>query len=77
MMLDFFGHVAYLLIGLGMWLLGRGDARGFLAQAVGAFLWTTIAFFMPEDSPYLPIILWNILFGLIGIGGYYRLRGKL
>lgn len=77
MMLDFFGHVAYLLIGLGMWLLGRGDVRGFLAQAGGAFLWVMIGFLMPSESPYLPIILWNILFGLIGTSGYYRLRGKL
>lgn len=75
-MLDFLGHTAYLLIAIGMALLGKGDPRGFLSQAAGAFIWIIIAFFMPEDSPYIPIIIWNVIFGLIGVRGYYRMRAR-
>ncbi len=70
--IDFAINIAYVLIGLGMWKLGRQDPKGFLYQAGGAFTFMACGFFMDDGGT--PIILWNIIFGLIGLAGYRRLR---
>ena len=68
------GHISYILIAVGLWRLGKQDPVGFLYQAVGAFIWMITGFFMRDAGS--AIIVWNAIFGLIGLAGYKRLRGK-
>ena len=72
--IDFAINLAYVLIGVGMWKLGKQDPRGFLYQAGGAFIFMICGFFMKDGGT--PIMVWNIIFGLIGIAGYRRLRDQ-
>lgn len=69
-MIDLVGHVAYVFIGLGMWLLGKRNPLGFLSQAVGAAIWMVCGYFLGLSS----VVIWNLLFLAIGINGYYNLR---
>ena len=69
--LDSAGHLAYMLIGAGMLLLGVRDPRGFLLQAMGSILWLTCGFFMRDAGT--PIIVWNTVFAIIAVIGYRRL----
>jgi len=71
--LDLFGYISYALIGLGMWLLGRNNPLGFLSHALGAAMWAVAGYFLELSS----MVIWNILFCLIGINGYYNLKRKV
>jgi membrane protein required for beta-lactamase induction len=70
--LTFVGNMAYILIFEGMRRLGKQDPKGFLFQSAGAFLWMGCGFFMRDAGT--AVLFWNIIFGVIGLVGYRRLR---
>ncbi len=68
-MSELFGHLAFILIALGMWRLGREDRKGFLYHVSGCVVLCGVGFF--SEQTYL--VVWNIIFAIIGIVGYRRM----
>ena len=61
MMLDIFGHLSYILIGFGTYLVARKNTKGWWVRATGNLGWVIIGCFLGLSS----IILWEGAF-LIG-----------
>ena len=72
--IDLVTNIGFILIAVGMWKLGRQDPKGFLYQAGGAFTMVAAGFFMRDAGTV--ITCWNVVFGLIGLVGYRRLRNQ-
>ena len=73
-LIDLATNIGFVLIAVGMWKLGKQDPKGFLYQAGGAFMMVVAGFFMRDAGTV--ITCWNIVFGLIGLAGYRRLRDQ-
>lgn len=69
-LLDFFGHVGYLFIGLGIILLARKNILGWISRAVGEAVWLGIGFALGMSS----IWIWSSLFLLMEGYGFWSWR---
>lgn len=65
---DIAGHVAYVFIMLGIWLVGRGDPKGFLAQLAGCVIWVGAGIALELSS----VIIWNIIIGITCLLSYRK-----
>lgn len=60
-MIEFFGNIAYIFIGLGILLVGKGHAKvGLVSQMIGSILWMCTGYFMDEGR--YAIMFWNAVF---------------
>lgn len=69
-MIDLFGHVAYLLIFLGMIALGRRKQIGWVLRLLGAAIWLVLGVQLGLTS----IWMWEIVFIGTDLYGYYLWR---
>ena len=67
-MLDFFGHVGYGFIALGLWQLTRKRRIGWLFRLIGEVIWVMIGWQMGMSSIYL----WGLGFMLLDIIGFSK-----
>lgn len=66
--LDLWGHIAYLFIGLGMFLIGRRKIYGWPIKAVGDVIWLILGFKLGMSS----IWLWELVFLSTTAYGYWQ-----
>ena len=71
-MIDFFGHLAYAVITVGMILLARQNAYGWLVMTVGNLGWIALGIAMAMSS----ITLWAFLFVVLNLVGWQKWRVK-
>lgn len=71
-MLDALGHIGYSLLGVGVLLLGRRVAAGWLFRLVGQAVWLAIGIALGMSSIYV----WSTAFLVLDAVGYYRWREK-
>ena len=71
-MIDFFGHLAYASIMVGMFLLARRNAYGWVARLLGDAGWVAIGFALGMSS----IILWGFVFIVLDVTGWLEWREK-
>jgi hypothetical protein len=69
-MLDFFGHLGYASIMVGMFLLARRNAYGWVARLLGDAGWVALGFALGMSS----IILWGLVFIAVDISGWRKWR---
>jgi hypothetical protein len=69
-MIDALGHLAYLFLFVGMFLLARGHRAGWLLRIVGSLMWAALGFPLAMTS----IILWDLAGAGIDAYGFYRWR---
>ena len=67
---DFFGHIGYIFIVVGMLLLGQKNIWGWIVRLIGEFIWTGVGLAMGMSSIYV----WGAIFLLIDIRGFLRWR---
>jgi hypothetical protein len=63
---DIAGHIAYVFILLGIYLIGRGKKIGMLSQLVGCLIWVGAGIALGLSS----VIIWNIVISLVCIHSY-------
>jgi hypothetical protein len=63
---DIAGHIAYVFILLGIYLIGRGKRIGMLSQMLGCIIWVGAGIALGLSS----VIIWNIVIGLVCIHSY-------
>jgi hypothetical protein len=63
---DIAGHIAYVFILLGIYLIGRGKKIGMLSQMLGCIIWVGAGIALKLSS----VIIWNIIIGLVCIHSY-------
>jgi len=63
---DIAGHIAYVFIMLGIYLVGRGKRIGMLSQLLGCMIWVGAGIALELSSA----IVWNIVIGLVCIHSY-------
>jgi hypothetical protein len=63
---DIAGHIAYVFIMLGIYLIGRGKRIGMLSQLLGCLIWVGAGIALGLSS----VIIWNIVIGLVCIHSY-------
>jgi hypothetical protein len=63
---DIAGHIAYVFILLGIYLIGRGNKVGMLSQMVGCMIWVGAGIALKLSS----VIIWNIIIGAVCIHSY-------
>ena len=71
-MIDFFGHVSYAAITLGILWLGQKKAYGWLMKAVGDAGWAVLGIVMGMSS----IFVWASLFIVMDFIGWAQWRKK-
>ena len=70
---DIAGHVGYVLIAIGMLLLARGRASGWIWRFAGELVWLAIGLYLDMTSMYL----WGAAFlGIDAIGFVSATRKK-
>ena len=69
-MIDFFGHLAYASIMVGMFLLARRNAYGWVARLLGDAGWVVLGFALGMSS----IVLWGLTFIAVDIAGWRKWR---
>ncbi|MBD3261968.1 MAG: hypothetical protein GF334_09960, partial [Candidatus Altiarchaeales archaeon] len=62
-MADIFGHIAFLFIVGGIFLLGKNKPLGFLVQGTGSLLWAVIGFHLGMVS----LVIWNIVLASVAV----------
>ena len=67
---DVYGHIGYLYIALGMWLLSKKDIVGWIYRFLGELIWIIIGFHIQMTS----IWLWGIVFMVIDLTGFFKWR---
>lgn len=70
--LDLFGHVGYVFILYGLWLLTQGRKFGWGMRFVGEAIWVILGFALGMSS----IWMWGLVFMSMDIVGYYRWSTK-
>ena len=63
---DIAGHIAYVFIVLGIYLIGRRKRIGMLSQLVGCMIWVGAGIALQLSS----VIIWNVIIGLVCIDAY-------
>jgi len=69
---DIAGHVAYIFILSGIYLIGRRKKIGLLSQAVGCVIWVGAGIALELSS----VILWNVVIGLVSLHAYYKWKNE-
>lgn len=69
-MIDLLGHVFYLCLFLGMYLLAKKKKVGWFFRFVGELGWTSLGLALGLSS----IVIWGIIFMVIDAFGYYHWR---
>jgi hypothetical protein len=69
---DIAGHIAYIFIVLGIYLIGRRKRIGLLSQAVGCVIWVGVGIALELSSA----IIWNIVIGLVSVHAYLNWKDK-
>lgn len=67
---DAWGHVGYVLLLAGQWLVSGGRASGWLLRVLGGFVWLGVGVAIGMPS----IWLWTGLFIAIDVRGWLRAR---
>ena len=67
-MIDFFGHIFYLLIAIGIWFLAYGRPIGFVFQFIGNTGWAILGVYLDLSS----IWTWEIIFNLLVGYGFWN-----
>jgi hypothetical protein len=63
---DAWGHVGYIFIALGMFLLSKKSIWGWVSRFVGEFIWLVVGWYMGMSS----IWGWGLLFLCMEIYGF-------
>ncbi len=70
--LDLLGHIGFVFLLLGKWLVIHRHRWGFLSWAVGAGLWVAIGAQIGSTS----LVSWNLLYICIYAYGFYKWSPK-
>jgi hypothetical protein len=70
--IDFFGHLAYILLVAGTWLVGRYWIGGWLIRATGSTMWLILGIIMGMSA----IWFWSGVFLVTDLLGFYRWKMK-
>lgn len=74
-LVDFAGHVSYVFLACGAYLLGRKNKWGWLCHIIGGLGWLIIGFIMEMSSLWT----WGFVFLFIDIKGFrnwWKWEGK-
>lgn len=71
-MIDLLGHLGYASIMIGMVLLARRNAYGWVARLLGDAGWVALGFVLGMSS----IVLWGLVFVLLDIVGWLKWRSE-
>lgn len=66
------GFIGYMGIGLGIFLIGRGNHWGLFSQMIGSVIWFVTGWFMQDG--WFPIVFWNGIFTFTCGYGFLRLH---
>lgn len=69
-MIDFFGHIGYLTIFIGVVLLSRHHPWGWIFRLVGEVIWFGVGIALGLSSVWM----WGIVFICMDIYGWYKWR---
>lgn len=69
-MLDFYGHLGYFSIMVGMMLLARRNIYGWVARLLGDSVWVALGFALGMSS----IVVWGSFFVVVDIVGLRKWR---
>ncbi len=70
--IDAFGHLAYFLLFMGTFLVGRKQTIGWVLYIVGDLIWLGIGWELRMSS----IITWQAAFMILGIRNWYLWRSE-
>lgn len=71
-MIDFIGHLAYVALVLGTWLVGKRLTAGWILRASGSATWAVLGVLMAVSS----IWFWSVVFLATDVLGFYRWKRK-
>lgn len=71
-MIDFFGHLGYAALVLGMWLVVQRRAAGWAVRSAGSATWVVLGIIMDMSS----IWFWSAVFLAMDVFGFLRWRKK-
>lgn len=69
-LLDIAGHIAYIFVLFGLWLLTKKSKWGFVSRFIGELGWVIIGIIMGMTS----IWTWGLAFMTVDVVGYWRWR---
>ena len=70
--LDLAGHIFYIFLACGVYLLSKKDINGWLYRLVGETGWVALGLIMGMTS----IWIWGLIFMVIDIRGFLEWRKK-
>lgn len=65
-MIDLLGHIGYVFLILGQWLLTKKSAAGWLVRLGGQAIWIVLGILLGLTS----CVIWGIVFVVLDIQGY-------
>lgn len=71
-MIDFFGHIGYVALILGTWLLGKKHIAGWIFRGIGSGIWLVLGIATAMSS----IWIWSSIFIVMDALGFYRWKVK-
>lgn len=71
-MIDAFGHIGYVALVAGTWMVGRQRIYGWAVRAFGSAIWMALGYAMALSS----IWMWSGVFLVTDCVGFYRWRVK-
>lgn len=71
-MIDFLGHIGYIIVVLGVWQITRQKRIGWVIHGFGSLFWMGLGLLMGMSS----IFLWSIVFLVLDVVGFYRWKAK-
>lgn len=71
-MIDFFGHIAYIALVVGTYLITKKVAIGWALRASGSATWAVLGVLMAVSS----IWFWSTVFLAMDLFGFYRWKRK-
>ena len=69
-MIDLLGHIGYIFIASGMYLLSQKDGLGWVCRFMGEMLWVGIGLYINMTS----IWVWGVVFMIIDLYGLMTWR---
>ncbi len=71
-MIDLFGHIAYIVLLVGVWLLSKQRVIGWVVHGTGTAMWLVLGILMDSSA----IWVWSSVFVVMDVVGFYRWRTK-